>query len=106
MPRVLVPQSNWRIGFDRVTCRETRSLMTSGGGKMSERVTIAGLRQQVADLEDRFPKLSDDNLFVLWYLSAMLVDDEKTAAESLVGGPADKGVDAVFVDDDTRSVFV
>jgi len=52
--------------------------------------TIDDLRQQVEDLGTRFPKLSDDNLFVAWYLNAMLVDDERTAAESVVGGSGDK----------------
>jgi hypothetical protein len=70
------------------------------------KATIDDLKEQVAELADRFPKLSDDNLFVVWYLLASLVEDEKTAAEAVVGGAGDKSVDAVLVDDDIRCVFV
>jgi hypothetical protein len=73
---------------------------------VTSRVGLVDLKQQINDLEDRFPRLTEDNLFVLWFLSAMLVEDEKTAAGSIVGGPGDKSVDAVYVDDESRCVFV
>jgi len=76
----------------------------SGGRLM--RTTIEDLKQQVDDLGSRFPKLSDDNLFVTWYLAAMLVDDERTAAAATLGAPGEKNVDAVYVDDDARCAFV
>ncbi len=70
------------------------------------RTTIEDLKREVEDLGSRFAKLSDDNLFVAWYLTAMLVDDERTAAESIVGGAGDKSVDAIYIDDDVRCAFV
>jgi hypothetical protein len=70
------------------------------------KTTIHDLKQQVDDLGARFPKLSNDNLFVVWYLMAMLVEDERTAAEATIGAAGDKSVDAVYIDDDVRCTFV
>jgi AIPR protein len=70
------------------------------------KTTLQDLRQQVDDLGTRYTKLPDDALFVAWYLTAMLVDDEKVAVESTIGGAGDKSVDGVYVDDDIRCVFV
>lgn len=64
------------------------------------------LRREVLEIRDRYPKLSLDNAFVAWFLRAFIVDDESTAVESLKGGSKDKGVDAVYVDHESRFVFV
>jgi hypothetical protein len=68
--------------------------------------TIETLQSEIRDLHDRYPALTDDNLFVLWFLHAYLVDEEETAARALAGGANDKGVDAVLVDESSESVFV
>jgi AIPR protein len=73
---------------------------------MAESLKLIDLQNQVNELGERFTRLTDDHLFLLWYMTAMLVDDEAIAAASLVGGAGDKGVDAVYIDDDTKAVFV
>jgi hypothetical protein len=64
------------------------------------------LKKELHELYETFPRLADDHLFVLWYLRAAICDDPVAAADSLVGGPNDKGTDAVFVDKDTQSVHL
>jgi hypothetical protein len=38
--------------------------------------TEKDLRREIADLAERYPKLSEDDLFVLWFLRAFVTDDE------------------------------
>lgn len=69
-------------------------------------LTQDDLRHELHEYRERFPRLQDDELFVLWFLRAFLTENEDEAARSVCGGPHDKGVDAVLVDDDTRNVFI
>lgn len=69
-------------------------------------LTEADLRREIADYRERYPKLGDDELFVLWFLRAFVTDDESQAVKALCGGGRDKGVDAVFIDDAARIVFI
>ncbi len=64
------------------------------------------LKKELHELHETFPRLEDDHLFVLWYLRAAVCDDPVAAADSLVGGPNDKGTDAVFIDGETKSVHL
>jgi hypothetical protein len=68
-------------------------------------VTEQDLRRELSEFHDRYPKLRDDDLFVLWFLRAFVTEDEHDALKALCGGPGDKSLDAVFVDDHTRNVF-
>jgi hypothetical protein len=45
-------------------------------------------------------------LFTLWFLRAYITENEDEAAKAVVNGPNDKGIDAIFVDDKARTVFV
>lgn len=67
---------------------------------------IVVLGQEIDDLRERFPKLKDDELFVLWFVWAYLTEDPDRAAEALVGGSRDKGVDAVHIDHEADCVAV
>ncbi len=58
------------------------------------------------NFRDHYPKLADDELFVLWFLRAFVAEDEPAATAGLCGGSRDKGVDAVLIDDPARIVFV
>ena len=49
---------------------------------------------QIIEIQDRYPKLSPDEAFVVWYLRSYLVDSEDKAIEALRGAPDDKDVDA------------
>ena len=68
--------------------------------------TEKDLRREIENWRERFPNLPDDHLFVLWFLRAFVTDDEKQAANALTGGAGDKGIDAVLIDDSTRTVFI
>ena len=37
--------------------------------------TERDLHREIADLRERYPKLADDDLFVLWFLHAFVTDD-------------------------------
>ncbi len=64
------------------------------------------LRRELGELRDRYPKLADDDLFILWFLRAFVTESESEAAAALCGGPGDKGIDAVIIDEPARIVFV
>jgi len=64
------------------------------------------LNREIQEFHERFPKLSPDNLFVLWFLRAFLIEDDDQAANSLTGGANDKGVDAVYVEPQSKIVAV
>lgn len=57
-------------------------------------------------MAERYPKLAEDDLFVLWFLRAFVTDDEGQAVQSLTGGSGDKSVDGVYFDDSTKTVVV
>ena len=44
------------------------------------KATIVDLQAEIEDLKFRFPSLADDQLFVLWFQHAYLVDGETKAA--------------------------
>lgn len=69
-------------------------------------LTFKDLQREIADLGERFHRFKDDDLFVLWFLRAYIVESEEAAADSISGGANDKGVDAVLVDHASRAVFI
>jgi hypothetical protein len=64
------------------------------------------LKKEVLEIHDRFPKLSLDNTFVVWFIRAFVIEDEMSAVNALQGGSGDKGVDAIYVDHESRAVFL
>ncbi len=70
------------------------------------RLSEKDLLRELGEYRDRYPKLGDDELFVLWFLRAFVTENESDAAQALCGGPHDKGVDAVLIDEPARIVFV
>jgi hypothetical protein len=70
------------------------------------RVDIHTLRNEVREVQEKFPAWTLDNAFVHWFLRAFLVADDDLAAKSVTGVSHDKGVDAIFIDDDASKVFV
>ena len=69
-------------------------------------LSVDDLRRELGDLRDRHPKFADDELFVLFFLIASIAEDEQAAVSAICGGPRDKSVDAVLIDDSARIVFV
>ncbi len=76
--------------------------MTRGTVSLTEH----DLRRELHDYRERYPKLGDDELFVLWFLRAFVTESEADAAAALCGGPRDKSVDAILVDESARIVFI
>ncbi len=70
------------------------------------RLTEKDLARELNEFSERYPKLGADELFVLWFVRAFVTENEAAAAAALCGGPRDKGVDAVFIDEPGRIVFV
>lgn len=72
----------------------------------NQQLTIDDFNAVVNDIRSRFPALSADDLFVLWFFRAYVTESESKAAEAVAGGAKDKGIDGIFVDDAMRCVFV
>lgn len=60
----------------------------------------------VADLRHSFPRLKDHELFLVWFLQAIVTEDVNAAASALTGNSKDKGADAVLIDDPAKAVVV
>ena len=69
-------------------------------------IVIGDLKQELQEIRERYPHLSADNLFVLWFLRAYVTETEAEAAKALTGGPNDKGLDALLIDNSARVVFL
>jgi hypothetical protein len=57
------------------------------------------LRSEVAEVQARFPQLADDDCFCAWFIHAYLVESEDQAVGAVTGATRDKGIDAVWIDD-------
>ena len=71
-----------------------------------QNVTDQDLKAEIADMRERFPRLQDSDLFVAWFLKCFVTEKEEEAITALVGGPRDKSLDAIFVDEPAKKVFV
>lgn len=69
-------------------------------------VTAKDLKIEIDEMSDRHRALRPDDLFVAWFMKCFVTDTEQEAVVSLVGGSRDKSLDAVYVDDKARKVFV
>lgn len=70
------------------------------------KLDIDDLNREVNDFHEQFPKLVDDQLFVLWFLRAYITQSEAEAAAALAGVSGDKEIDAVLLDSDTHTVCI
>lgn len=75
---------------------------------MAKKATLAikDLNSILDELGERLTTLTEDDLFVAWFLRAYITESESEAASGVVGGPGDKNVDAVLIDDRAKTVFV
>ncbi len=69
-------------------------------------LTERDLRRELSGYLDRFPRLDETELFVLWFLRAFVADTDEAAAGALTGVGGDKNLDAVLVDDARKHVFI
>jgi hypothetical protein len=73
---------------------------------MSEKLTERDLKRELSILGERFHRLTEDDLFILWFLRARFTESEDAAATALVGIAGEKAVDAVLVDDQAKTVVI
>ena len=64
------------------------------------------LKKSVQEFKDKYPSLQLDNAFIGWYLQSFITGNDNEAFSSIVGGANDKGVDAIYIDKETKSVFI
>ena len=69
-------------------------------------VTEKDLKAEVEDVRERYRSLKNDDLFVAWFMKCFVTDTEEEAVASLVGGPRDKSLDAVHIDEAASKVFI
>lgn len=69
-------------------------------------IGIKDFKATLSEIGERFGSLAEDDLFVLWFLRAYVTENENDAAAALAGGARDKNIDAVFIDDAARTVFL
>ena len=69
-------------------------------------LTERDLKRELDDLRERFHVLQDDELFVVWFLRAFVVEDVMIAVDSLTGEAGDKSNDAILIQDDVKTVFL
>lgn len=69
-------------------------------------LTENDLKRELDDLHERFHVLGDDELFVTWFLRAFVTEDECAAVDALTGEAGDKSNDAVFINDESKTVFL
>lgn len=73
---------------------------------MTSRVDIGTLTKEVKELHEQFAGWTLDNAFVHWFLRAFLVADSEISARAVTGVSHDKGVDGIYIDDDSSKVFI
>lgn len=69
-------------------------------------VTERDLKAELEDMRERYRSLKDDELFVAWFMKCFITDTEAEAVAALVGGSRDKSLDAIYIDEAARKVFM
>ena len=73
---------------------------------MGKDVSIHDLKDEVRQIKKVYPKLTDDEGFVLWFLHAHLVGSEEEARKALTGGSGDKSIDAIYLDEGAKQAYI
>jgi hypothetical protein len=73
---------------------------------MRHQLTDRDLRLQVEEMGTAYPRLEYHEVFLAWFLHAIVTEDVTKAVGALTGNPKDKGVDAILVDDRAKLAFV
>lgn len=64
------------------------------------------LKKEILEIRDRYPHISEDNAFGVWFMRAFVTDDEESAVHSIKGSANDKGNDSIYFDHDNRIIFI
>ena len=70
------------------------------------KVTEKDLKAELEEMKERFPALKLDELFVAWFMKCYVTEKEQDGIASLVGGPSDKSLDAIYIDNASQKIFV
>jgi hypothetical protein len=73
---------------------------------MKHVIDIYTLKRELDEIRESFPTWTTDNAFVHWFLRAFLVSQDEAVAKAVTGVSHDKGVDAVFIDEQAEKVFI
>ena len=73
---------------------------------MKQQEQLKQLQKELNEFGEQVPTLSEDNLFVAWFVRAYLTESDEKAIEAVTGGSRDKGLDAVLVDDKARVAYL
>ncbi len=91
-------------------CKESdRDKLGQSGGAILSKKRDQELKQLRSDLgifRDEFPRLSDDDLFVVWFLFAFITGDKTAAVAALTGHSGEKNIDAIHIDHTARLVSI
>ncbi|MHA2239364.1 MAG: hypothetical protein ACXAB2_13540, partial [Candidatus Hodarchaeales archaeon] len=60
-------------------------------------VALEHLQNEINELSLRYRKLSEEDLFTLWFFKAYITDDEGLAINSVVNDTGDKGIDGILI---------
>lgn len=68
----------------------------------------AALKFELEELKNnhQYAALKDDELFVLWFIRAYFTTNDTLAAGAICGGPNDKNIDAILIDQDEKYIAV
>src|ERR1017187_2240379 len=73
---------------------------------MDVRERLKQLQKELESFAEQCPKVSDDNLFVTWFIRAYLTENDEEAVKAVTGAPRDKGIDGILTDSAARVVYV
>jgi hypothetical protein len=69
-------------------------------------VTEKDLKNEITDMQERYPHLQHTELFVAWFMKCFVTEKEEDAIAAFVGGPRNKSLDAILIDGSARTLFV
>lgn len=64
------------------------------------------LKKEVIEIHDSYPAINENDCFIAWFLRAFITNNEEEAIKALTGNSGDKSIDAIYVDHNSRNVFV
>ncbi len=64
------------------------------------------LKRELQGFREQFPRLAEDELFVLWFIRAFVTENEEAAVNALTGTSGDKGTDAILILDKSKDVYI
>lgn len=73
---------------------------------MKASTSLSDLKRQISTIQIRHSNLEAFDAFVMWFVHACLTDEELLAREALCGKSGDIGADAIFVDRDTKTIYL